>query len=102
MQHLHATRQRLLRLHVVTVWGQKASAMASLSRVLEVSQQHSQALQEAADHLAHLHCELQPLLVRRTALGSGLGRTPPTLVLYTTLTINLFARQAEFYAKVPS
>ena len=36
LRHLHATRQRLLRLHVVTAWSSKANAMANVARVLDV------------------------------------------------------------------
>lgn len=65
--HLHATKQRLLRLHVLTAWGQKANAMVQVSRVLEATQHHTQALRDAADQISFLHVDLQNLQVRRLA-----------------------------------
>jgi len=67
LQHLHTTKQRLLRLHVVTEWGlEKANAISQVSKVLEVSQQHTDALRDAADQMAYLHGELSTLQVQES------------------------------------
>jgi hypothetical protein len=68
LRHLHATRQRLLRLHVVTAWSSKANAMANVARVLDVCGRHTDALRDAADQLAYLHAELGSLQARIGAM----------------------------------
>ena len=83
LRHLHATRQRLLRLHVVTAWSSKANAMANVARVLDVCGRHTDALRDAADQLAYLHAELGGLqacaratavdICTRTSRGSSLA-----------------------------
>ncbi len=70
LRHLHATRQRLLRLHVVAAWSSKANAMANVSRVQDVCVRHGDALRDAADQLAYLHGELGGLQARRSVNSS--------------------------------
>ena len=69
LRHLHATRQRLLRVHVVAAWSSKANAMANVSRVQDVCVRHADALRDAADQLAYLHGELGSLQVRHSAVS---------------------------------
>ncbi|KAK9805588.1 hypothetical protein WJX72_006563 [[Myrmecia] bisecta] len=57
--HLHGTRQRLLRLLVVSQWANKAKAVVECGKVLDVTARHAHTLSEAADKLVELHEELE-------------------------------------------
>jgi hypothetical protein len=56
--HLHATRQRLVRLHILLQWCHKARAMAECKRVVEVCTFHLAALKDTANQLSGLTKEL--------------------------------------------
>lgn len=58
MHHLHATRQRLQRLHILLQWCHKAPAVAESRRVLEAAAQHRLAIKDASAQLAYLKQEL--------------------------------------------
>ncbi|KAK9792764.1 hypothetical protein WJX73_010263 [Symbiochloris irregularis] len=57
--HLHKTRQRLLRLHVLVSWYHRAKVLREAGRVLDITHGHAEAMRMAADHLAFLHNELE-------------------------------------------
>lgn len=58
LSHLHATRQRLQRLHILVQWCHKAPAVAECKRVLEVAAQHALAIKDTAGQLTYLKGEL--------------------------------------------
>ncbi len=83
LEHLHVTKQRLLRLVGVVGWAGKSRAVLELGRVLSVARGHCAALQQAADQLYYLNQDLQlaavPIFDVATALelqqtGQSLSR----------------------------
>ncbi|KAL3156281.1 hypothetical protein ABBQ32_012554 [Trebouxia sp. C0010 RCD-2024] len=57
--HLHGTRQRLLRLHVLIEWSNKAAATKEVGKVLAKARNHADSIRQAADQLFFLNQELQ-------------------------------------------
>ncbi len=55
LEFLHRTRQRLLRLHVLALWGDKTRAFGAISGTLDAAARHADAARDAADQLAHTH-----------------------------------------------
>jgi Mediator complex subunit MED14 len=63
LAYLHATRQRLLRLHVLAQWGNMAPAAAAVSRVLDAAARQGTAARDAADQLAMSHAHITAVQV---------------------------------------
>lgn len=57
LMHLHATRQRLVKLHILLQWCHKAPAMAECKRIIEVCASHIAALKDTASQLGSLSRE---------------------------------------------
>ncbi len=64
LAHLHRTRQRLLRLHVLAQWGNMAPAAGALSRALDAAARQSDAARDAADQLALAHAHITAVQAR--------------------------------------
>lgn len=75
LQYLHATRQRLLRLHVLAQWGNMAPAAAAVSRVLDAASRQAAAARDAADQLAMAHAHITAVQVGRAASSASGART---------------------------
>ena len=63
LAHLHATRQRLLRLHVLAQWGNMVPAADAVSRALDAAARQSDAARDAADQLALTHAQITAVQV---------------------------------------